>query len=249
MKIVTISDTHGKHWQLTNKGKIPEGDIIIHAGDATPRGRYEDVEEFFRWFGDLDFDRKIMIAGNHDWEFEKNPKDCEEMATNYGIDYLNDSGIVHNGIKIWGSPVQPEFLSWAFNRARTLAEAQHKQIKEIKPHWDMIPKDTDILITHGPAYDRLDKVMSFHPSNPGVYVGCEELEKAIQRIRPVLHVCGHIHEARGYLTDRPRGKSPITYVNAASLDECYQLYGEDAFVFEWNKLLNGQYKNYSALNY
>lgn len=237
MKIVTIADTHGQHWRLVKRGKIPEGDIIIHAGDVSSHGKFENVEEFFKWYGDLNFDKKIVIAGNHDWAFENGQDSWKEIAEIYGITYLNDSGITYKGINIWGSPIQPEFLSWAFNRQRG---------SEIKKHWDLIPKNTDILITHGPAYKRLDKVIRHHHANPDIYVGCKDLENIIQQIRPVLHICGHIHEARGIEVDRLPGQSPITYVNAACLDELYGIWKDETFVFEWDDLVDGKIKNYKA---
>ena len=240
MKIVCISDTHGKHWWLTNNNRLPEGDIIIHSGDCTPRGATKDIEEFLRWYGDLNYEKKILIAGNHDWGFEKEPGYCEELCKSYDIIYLNDSGITHRGLKIWGSPVQPWFYDWAFNRRRG---------DDIQKHWDLIPDDTDILITHGPSMGHVDQVMLQFSPNAGQHVGCADLEETIQRIRPVIHICGHIHEARGVDVDIQEGKSPITYVNASSLDEMYSPWIEDAMVFEWDDLVNGRVKPYRAYDY
>ena len=92
MKILTISDTHGKHVWLSDSGLLPDADIVIHAGDCTPNGQTGDIEEFLRWYGDLDYKKKILIAGNHDWGFETHPKEHEDLCKSYGITYLNDSG-------------------------------------------------------------------------------------------------------------------------------------------------------------
>lgn len=224
--ITTISDTHGQHTKL----EVGSGDLIIHAGDATPRGKMEDVETFLRWYGDLDFDKKIMIAGNHDWDFEKLPKYCEELCNNYGVTLLNDSGVKYKGLHIWGSPVQPKFLNWAFNRSRTKEDAT-KRNPFIGEHWDKIPSKVDILVTHGPA----NKILDLTKDN--VRAGCELLRKKIEEVKPVLHVCGHIHESRGIYID-PSG--PTTYVNTASIDEQYRPYPEKSFRFNWNKLILGQ---------
>ena len=247
-KIVMISDTHGKHWWLTNNNRLPEGDIIIHSGDCTPRGSTADIEEFLRWYGDLDYSHRILIAGNHDWGFERDAVYHEELCKNYGVTYLKDSGVTVNGIKIWGSPVQPEFMNWAFNRARTLGEAIQKQIPEIKPHWDMIPDDVDILITHGPAHTYGDQVMMHFSPNSGQFVGCDKLLEKIEKIRPVLHVSGHIHEGRGIYPNRSKG-SPITHVNAATLDESYQPWKEDAIVLDWDDLVDGKVEGYRSYEY
>lgn len=231
INITTISDTHGKH-NLVHGRNVGSGDLILHSGDCTPRGAREDIEEFLRWYGDLDFEMKVLIAGNHDFDFEKNPKLCAELCESYGVTLLNDSGVKFNGLHIWGSPVQPWFYNWAFNRMRTKEQATLRY-PFIGDHWDMIPKNTDILLTHGPAYGILDKTMRTQEN-----VGCELLLKKIQEIRPVLHVCGHIHEDRGIHVEQ--GSSPITYVNASSLDLSYHPHKEKAFKFDWNSLIIGQ---------
>lgn len=227
LTITTISDTHGQHDKLD----VGSGDLIIHSGDCTPNGKTSDIEEFLRWYGDLEFDKKILVPGNHDWDFEKMPKHTTELCANYGITLLNDSGTKYKGLHIWGSPVQPEFFSWAFNRARSVVQATPKH-PFIGDHWDKIPANTDILVTHGPAYGILDLT---HFGNQKV--GCPLLRKKIEEIKPVLHICGHIHEARGVYIDND---GPITYVNAASLDVFYRPYQEKPFRFDWNKLIIGQ---------
>jgi len=225
IKIVTISDTHGQHHKLD----IPEGDMIIHAGDSTPNGKHDDIEEFLKWYGDLNYGIKILIAGNHDWGFEREPeKYKQEIMDSYGITYLNDSGCKFNGLNIWGSPVQPEFCNWAFNKKRTR--------DSIGKHWDLIPKNTDILITHGPPALILDKCQY-----GGHNAGCGLLWNKIQEIKPVLHVFGHIHEGRGVVVDDKSG-SPITYCNSSSLDLHYRPWKDKQFCFDWDKLLVGDSK-------
>ncbi len=199
MKIVFISDTHGQHGQLN----LPAGDIIIHCGDVSKRGGKTEIQTFLNWFAGLDFQYKIFIAGNHDFFFEDAQKDEIENLIPENIIYLNDSGITVEGIKIWGSPVQPWFYDWAFNRKRG---------KEIKKHWDLIPADTDILITHGPPFQILDKTKS------GEYVGCEDLLYRVTETSIRVHAFGHIHEAYGEIK-----KEETTFINASVLDERYNL--------------------------
>lgn len=203
-----LSDTHTHHEDFECSG----GDILIHAGDVSARGRPGEIYNFIEWFSRQPYQYKIFIPGNHDLGLEDNfdywKKDCDDR----GIILLNDSGITakvkDQEIKIWGSPVQPWFHNWAFNRSRTqqYATAEHPWIK---PHWDMIPNDTEILITHGPPYKILDQTNSGH-------VGCEELVKRIPQTDIKLHVFGHIHEAAGfqYIGDK-------TYVNAARLNRMH----------------------------
>jgi len=199
LKIDLLSDTHSQHDRIITKG----GDILIHAGDISYRGTIKEVMPFLEWFEAQKYTHKILVAGNHDWLFEQTPEVCREECERRGIILLNDSGTEVEGIKIWGSPVQPEFCAWAFNRERG---------EKIKRHWDLIPNDTELLITHGPPMNILDK--TFHNE----YVGCQDLWYKILETQVKLHVFGHIHEGRGhqYFMDR-------LFVNASAVDGRYRI--------------------------
>jgi len=201
MKIVCISDTHNQHRGLT----MPDADMVIHSGDISGMGRITEVDEFLLWFSNLPFRFRIFIAGNHDWLFEKNPEIAKKLLNDYpNIIYLEDSGVEIEGIKIWGSPVQPEFYDWAFNRKRGA---------EIKKHWDLIPSDTDVLITHGPPH----KILDITPMTKE-HKGCEELLSKVAEIKVKWHIFGHIHSASGiYETEH------TTFINASVLDDNYKL--------------------------
>ncbi len=209
-----LSDTHNRHEEFTCSG----GDILLHSGDCTGRGTMAEAISFLDWYAKQPYDHKVMIAGNHDWIFEQQPQLMADECKARGIILLNDSGCVFKDnmgqkgdylIHVWGSPVQPWFHSWAFNRGRG---------NEIKKHWDLIPKNTEILLTHGPAHGILDGVERFtrDAEYETEHVGCEELIKVIENSSILLHVCGHIHEGRGYEYKREK-----TYVNASSLDRRY----------------------------
>ena len=72
MRIVCISDTHSLHKIMDDINPLPQGDILIHAGDCTNVGKPHEVKEFVEWFMNIKgFDSKIFIAGNHDWAFQK----------------------------------------------------------------------------------------------------------------------------------------------------------------------------------
>ena len=189
MKLVIISDTHG----MFEKVHVPNGDVFIHAGDIMGRSSMFNIAYFDHWLGTLPHTHKIVIAGNHDRDFETNPKEARSRITN--AIYLEDEAFEIDGIKFYGSPWQPWFLDWAFNLPRGA---------ELKAKWDLIPEETDVLITHGPSYGVLDQVLS------GEHVGCEELAKAIARIKPKLHIFGHIHEGYGM-----REVDGCTHINAS----------------------------------
>jgi Icc-related predicted phosphoesterase len=177
-RLVLISDTHFLHSQIR---QIPDGDILIHAGDITTRGDVKEVTDFNEWLKTLPHKHKIIIAGNHDFCFQQNPELARKEITN--AIYLEDSSVTIEGLKFYGSPWQPWFFDWAFNEKRG---------KPIRKIWDKIPLDTDVLITHGPPMNILDQVAR------GGNVGCEELRKVIfEKLNLKLHVFGHIHEAYG----------------------------------------------------
>lgn len=199
MRIVAISDTHGKHKGL----ELPKGDMIIHAGDVSRRGSRAEVIDFLNWYDGLDFKYKIFIAGNHDFYFENTEAVEIQRVIPETIHYLCDSGIELDGLMIWGSPIQPWFFDWAFNRQRG---------QEISKHWDIIPNETDILITHGPPFGILDKTYK------GENVGCEELTKKVSKMNLKAHIFGHIHEAHGRLD-----KKNTEFLNASVLDLKYNL--------------------------
>ena len=207
MKIVTISDTHGYHDQLC----LPSGDMLIHAGDVSSRGSEREVLNFLNWFSDQDFKYKIFIAGNHDFFFERFGAERIKSIISEDVIYLNDSVITIDHINIWGSPVTPWFFDWAFNRHR---------LADIKKHWDLIPQNTDILITHGPVHGILDRTIQ------GKRVGCEVLKETIDELQPKVHIFGHIHEAYGQ-----EQTEDTLYINASVLDVRYRLVNE-AVVFE-----------------
>ncbi|EQC47561.1 metallophosphatase domain-containing protein [Bacteriovorax sp. Seq25_V] len=200
MKLTFFSDTHTKHSEVP----IGSGDILFHCGDITRRGDLKELTDFASFMATLNFKHKIVIAGNHDFCFEDNRRDeAERILRDHGITYLNDSGIEINGLKIWGSPIQPEFFNWAFNRDRG---------EDIKKHWDLIPADTDILITHGPPYGISD--LCAH----GERVGCHDLLMRLSELRNLkIHAFGHIHEGYGLTSI-----DGVKYINACSLDEKYQ---------------------------
>jgi len=176
---VAISDTHGMY----NNINAPDGDVLIHAGDITRHGKLSELNDFNDWLGEQPHKHKIIIAGNHDWCFERQKEACLKILTN--AIYLEDQSIAIEGYIFYGSPWQPEFQNWAFNLQRG---------KEIQKKWDLICNDIDVLITHGPVFGILDEIFS------GENVGCEDLLSKVEEIKPKVHVCGHIHEGYGEVT-------------------------------------------------
>lgn len=194
MKILTISDTHSLHHKIP-KDYFVDADMIIHAGDCTNQGYLEEIKDFLNWFNDLDYKYKLFIAGNHDFGFEEKPEKVKEILNDYpNIIYLQDSSVEIEGIKIHGSPQTPYFYNWAFNCARNQQDSLTYNKPLIKHYWDMIPNDTNVLITHGPPYG----IGDFVPYRSGEYVGCKDLLDVVYNLPDLkLHVFGHIHCSYG----------------------------------------------------
>lgn len=214
MKLTAISDTHCYHSRLILSG----GDVLLHGGDISSKGREPEVRDFIKWFEKQPYKYKIFIAGNHDKSFD--PKYgvapwlkplLEAYTSNPDHFYLESASCEIKGMKIWGSPWTPWFHGdiWAFNKQRG---------ESIKRIWDNIPMDTDIVITHGPAHMKLDKVRQIGSSNYGEYVGCADLLYRLQEVKPILHISGHIHEGYGY-----EYAGGTHYINASVLTETYAL--------------------------
>lgn len=195
MRIVCISDTHGLHAQL----QLPDGDLLVCTGDFSRRGRRAEVVEFNRWLGTLPHRHKVIIAGNHDFLLEEDSS--ARSLFDHAI-YLQDTECQIEGIRIYGSPWQPRFFDWAFNLDRG---------EPLRRVWAQIPSGIDLLLTHGPPHGVLDV------TSRGLRVGCEELSRALLRIRPRAHIFGHIHESYGQLQ-----RDGIHYVNASSCNLQYQ---------------------------
>lgn len=196
VKIVAVSDTHALHKAIA----IPDGDILVHAGDMTRNGAFKDVQAFNDYLGTLPHRYKIVIAGNHDFCFERNNKGARELLS-HAI-YLQDEAVTIEGIHFYGSPWQPRFFDWAFNLDRGAA---------LRAKWELIPPDTDVLITHGPPFGQGDR--SCH----GECVGCVDLLEFVEKIRPRLHIFGHIHEAVGVTHN-----AHTTFINASSCNLAYK---------------------------
>jgi Icc-related predicted phosphoesterase len=208
-KIVAISDTHGSHWDV----KVPDGDWLVHAGDFSSQGGLPDTMDFLRWFNTHPHNHKIFIAGNHDLLLEQDPNFFRIIKMEFPhLTYLQDQSIEVDGLKVHGSPQTPRFYNWAFNRDRG---------EEIKRHWDMIPNDTDVLITHGPPHGICDE--AYRPNyNITEHTGCADLAEAVLRVAPKLHLFGHIHYSGQTSYIGPK----TTYANVSMMNEGYLVWGK-----------------------
>ena len=194
MRLVLVSDTHNQQRSLV----LPPGDALVHAGDFTMRGTELEVAAFGAWVATQRYSHKIVVAGNHDFLFEREPQLARSLLPD-DVHYLRDSEVTLGGLRFWGAPWQPWFLDWAFNLRRG---------EEIAAKWALIPEGIDVLVTHGPPMGVADRTVH------GEDVGCADLGAAMARVKPRLSVFGHIHEGHGVYGDK---------INAAICDENYRM--------------------------
>lgn len=198
-RLCLISDTHELHEAV----KIPEGDILVHAGDMTLEGSPAAISSFGHWLHKQIFPFKICIAGNHDILFQRSPDKARRILQEAcpEVLYLEDTDVEVMGLKFYGSPWTPTFdIGWAFNYPRGY----------LKEKWSKIPYGLDVLVTHGPPAGDLGGRLPGFGDRRGEDVGDGELRNAIMEKKPRLHVCGHIHEGRG-----ERNYEGMKFVNAS----------------------------------
>jgi len=224
MKLHCISDTHTRHREI----ELPGGDVLIHSGDIMSAPDPSQLSDFLVWLDEQAYTTKIFIAGNHDHLFEKEPELAEKIIKMFpSVIYLQDSEVAIDGIKFYGAPWIPT------NRSGKAFSYMRDEYDIAKSHWEKIPTDTDVLITHGPAYNKLDRIMKpIRKDQTQLNLGCPQLAERIKTINPQLHICGHIHSSQGILDI---SEPTTTYINAASLGEDYQYSNKRRFI-EWEIL-------------
>lgn len=195
VRIVALADTHLAH---EGAQAIPDGDVLVHAGDLLQHGSLEELVRAAAFFGALPHARKIVVAGNHDVCLEKRPAEARAILADAGIDYLEDTSVAIAGLVFHGSPWTPKTRIWAFGARRG---------PELASRWAKIPDGVDVLVTHGPPHGYGDRVAW----GPHVrHVGCPDLLARVRAVCPTLHLFGHIHQAPGRFRDGPTTFANVT---------------------------------------
>lgn len=223
-RIVCLSDTHERETGLV----VPDGDVLVHAGDFTGRGTFPAIAKFATWLSKWPHTHKVVIAGNHDMTLEdisdlKSPRYMDgtrrlpkgqdttsrsialRMIVDRGLVYLEDSGATIAGLKFYGSPWTPAFRNWAFNLDRGSKGMLSVRTK--------IPSDVEVLISHGPPFGILDSTVD------AMHQGCVALERRVFHL-PAIKACifGHLHRDGGQTVDI----HGVKFVNAAICDDDYE---------------------------
>ena len=220
-RFIILSDTHTRipfnadDATHAYRSPLPDADVLLHAGDLTMCGNYDEHQKTFSMLADHPAPLKIVVPGNHDitldepyytthgWRHSKSesPADVHEIymgsaAKKAGVVLMKEgaqSFQLENGAQctVYASAYQPEFCDWAFAYERDEDRFNPGADHPVPSH-----PDIDVMVTHGPPHGILDQVVGFG-SKMSSSVGCEHLRRAVARCRPQLHTFGHIHEGWG----------------------------------------------------
>lgn len=243
MNIQTISDTHTYHNRFQFP-KIPECDVLIHAGDATFHGTDVELKDFIDWLSIQPAQYKVFTPGNHDIGFEVEPIKSKmlQYAKQKNVIVLIDSSVTIDNKKIYGTPYTPYFFGWGFQGIDVGRDPEYfggpeyikkkypQQINQLMANnvpllcdiYAKIPDDTNILICHGPpAYSTMDKI----PVKSRNRAGSMSLLNRIDQLDSLeLGVFGHLHGGYGKYTYINSKNITSILVNAAILDDEYTFY-------------------------
>ena len=207
MIIDCVSDLHGHYPELEG------GDLLIICGDLTAADKIHQYIEFFEWLKKQKYTKIVYISGNHDVQA------MSQFDWGGNVDYLFDSLVEFEGLKIWGTPWTP-----LFRGVNPLCKAFMLPEDELAAKFALIPDDIDILISHGPPKGCLDALEDYM-SGIIEHVGSQSLLEAVQRVKPRVHVFGHIHEHGGkQLRYKRMGsrKPDCKMYNTSYVDERYR---------------------------
>ena len=213
MKIVAISDLHG------NLPTIEEVAIIYCiAGDIMPLNIQSNdrkcrkwlKEEFIPWANNLPCSHVVLIAGNHDFVFQRMEKEAiDAIFEDSKVIYLENSGVQLEGLNIFGTPWCHQFGHWAFM-------TDDDSLVEL---FNDIPENVDILLTHDAPYGTSDILFQNTAWNIGEHIGCVPLRDAIIEKKPKIVLHGHLHSTN----HKKEVLVESDVYNVSLLDENYDL--------------------------
>lgn len=197
MKICAVSDTH--NWKI----RFPKCDVLAIAGDISMRGTLPwFIEEFVPYIQQFTFDKCLLVFGNHDDEIYMN-EEWRDIKLPENIVVLNNTSYKYKNVKFYGSPncnYIPGFLN-------TFSEETLEEL------FATMPDDTDVLITHSPAYGIGDTTYG-----DDYHLGSASLLEKIRQVKPKIHIFGHVHTGKKFIKE-----NGTSFYNVSIVDENYEI--------------------------
>lgn len=243
MKILATSDTHGLLDGLDKAIDKNEPDVVVFAGDIAPATigvlPIDYVKNtFFPFVERHPSSEFILVPGNHDiWAQTYNgefPSELKDILP-HNFTFLVDAGVEIKGQLFWGTPWVPFICGhWAYESHDELDES------DIAKRFELIPSDTDVLITHTPPRIKDCELDISLQTKRGPF-GSTSLGRmyAECKIHPKLHFCGHIHSgdhapfdvvnikketsSNDHFSCELRHTSTTSVCNVSRVDERYQI--------------------------
>jgi Icc-related predicted phosphoesterase len=174
MKLLALSDLHGEEEVLDRLRALSARggyDAVLFCGDLTNRGPASYAAEAVS-----QFPRTYSVFGN--------------MDTPEVIDALRQSGTLIHGKKVklgeWNLVGLGGSNETPFGTPTELSE------EEIESTLNKADVDEfSIVLSHPPPYGVFDEVGN------GMHAGSKSVRKMVEEKRPILLICGHIHEHEG----------------------------------------------------
>lgn len=174
MKLLATADIHGSQYRLNIILKNIEKyspNLVVICGDITQFGPGEVAKNFLN---QIPVDT-LAIIGNID------TPEVDQAITDSKADNLDLKRVIKNDIPFVGiGGTIPYPLSKIVIRDKDSEKTIEESIDE-----------KTILVAHNPPYKTQDKVFFGHHS------GSKELRDLVEKCKPRLVLCGHIHEDPG----------------------------------------------------
>ncbi|KAL5118076.1 hypothetical protein ACEQ8H_004063 [Pleosporales sp. CAS-2024a] len=206
IRVVCISDTHTHIPE-----HVPAGDLLIHAGDMTNAGSVAEIQRQVDWLASLPHKEIVVISGNHDTYLDPRTRpSLSEEERRGAVDWRRVHYLQHRRLSLG---IEAEASGASSAHTPLLAEDRRKrririygapqipvcgpmsthafQYPRDQDAWSgTVPEDTDILVTHTPPKFHGDLAL---PTG----LGCDHLLAEVRRVKPTLHVFGHVHWGAG----------------------------------------------------
>lgn len=212
-RFVAVSDTH----YAFDASLIPDGDVLLHAGDLMYRGTPDEWNERVESLAALPHKHKIFVPGNHDFYLEHYEGVARAELRRAGVKLIGTSNpdITINNIKILGLPWVTGLQGWAYNREEAWVE------KYLERYFQHSYPSPQIVVSHAPPFNILDAIRPQQTAHRDQeHVGCLAYNKFIygpnQHFMPRYWISGHIHESYG-----EENIGNTTFLNVAMCDRKY----------------------------